>query len=52
MTLEQAKEKIMESLVTFTDSKVKEIVPISARKGKNLKELMKDLIIGMMINEK
>ena len=38
------KEKIMESLITFTDSSVKEIVPISARKGKNLKELISCLL--------
>jgi len=34
------KEKIMESLPIFNDYSVKEIVPVSARKGKNIKELL------------
>ena len=34
------KEKILESLPIFNDYPVKEIIPVSARKGKNIKELL------------
>jgi len=46
------KEKIMESLVEFADFSVEEIVPISARKGKNVKELLSCILKHLPSGEK
>ena len=46
------KENIMESLVKFADYNVQEIVPISARKGKNIKELLSCILEHLPEGEK
>ena len=46
------KENIMESLVSFSNCTVEEIVPISARKGKNVKELLNCILKHLPQGEK
>lgn len=46
------KENIMESLVSFSNYTVEEIVPISARKGKNVKELLNCILKHLPQGEK
>ncbi len=46
------KEKIMESLLAFSEFEVKEIVPVSARKGKNVKELLNCILKYLPEGEK
>lgn len=46
------KEKIMETLLLFGGLPVKEIVPVSARKGKNLKELLNCILKYLPQGEK
>ncbi|MBO4962493.1 MAG: GTPase Era [Clostridia bacterium] len=46
------KENIMESLVSFSNYTVEEIVPISARKGKNVKELINCILKNLPQGEK